>query len=70
MGTEMVINPQPRAFNAYGPTGYNSAGFNGFRRESPVDEQAVPAGATQDGAANLAKDTGVEEGDDLFPRQR
>jgi uncharacterized LabA/DUF88 family protein len=74
MGTEMVINPQPRPVNAYGPTGYNPTGFTGFRRESPVDEQGVPAGALQDGvasvAASVADDSSVEEGDDLFPRQR
>jgi uncharacterized LabA/DUF88 family protein len=70
MGTEMVINPQPRPFNAYGPTGYNPTGFGGFRRESPVEEQGVPAAAMQDGVASGSDDSSVEEGDDLFPRQR
>jgi uncharacterized LabA/DUF88 family protein len=70
MGTEMVINPQPRPFNAYGPAGYNAAGYNGFRRELPADEQAVHATATQDGVAGSSDGSAVEEGDDLFPRQR
>jgi uncharacterized LabA/DUF88 family protein len=70
MGTEMVINPQPRPFNAYGPSGYNASGYNGFRRELPADEQGVPAVASQDGMAPPAEGAAVEEGDDLFPRQR
>jgi uncharacterized LabA/DUF88 family protein len=69
MGTEMVINPQPRPFNAYGPSGYNAAGFNGYRRELPGDEQGVPAGAPHE-EHGQGDDQAVEEGDDLFPRQR
>jgi len=70
MGTEMVINPQPRTTNGYGYVNGNGAGQNGFRRDNPPEETEAPVRIGADGNGDDEGDAEQSDDDDLFPRGR